>query len=171
MLSLPLIYCLLYLWREDPLKLLLPLMRPDMPPRVYPRESNYQKQKSDCDGLHGVDSVKLELCYPQILSFCGCGLKETCVRFTRQSEAMAITLWKVLQSDMVTEVRKGALQDGAWPCSPLFHFQFFSLLTLLAYSSLTPMTRHINNIKQLPTDRPMRDTITGCAWLLWCLIR
>lgn len=105
-------------------------------------------------------------CYPQILSFCGCGLKETCVRLTRQGEAMAITLWKVLQSDMGTEVHKGALQDGACPCSPLFHFQF-SLLTLLAYSSLTPMTRHINNIKQLPIDMPMRDTITGCAWLLW----
>ena len=73
------------------MRLLLPLMRPDMPPRMYPRESNYQKQKSDCDGSHGVNSVKLELYYPQILS-CVCELKETCVRFTRQSEAMAITL-------------------------------------------------------------------------------
>ena len=39
-----------------------------------------------------LNSVKLELYYPQILSFCGGGLKETCVRFTRQNEAMAITL-------------------------------------------------------------------------------
>ena len=82
-----------------------------------PWKRNAKKQ----NGFHGVakswtrlrdytelNSVKLELYYPQILSFCGCGLKETCVRFTRQNEALAITLWKVLQSDTVTEVRKGA---------------------------------------------------------------
>ena len=73
----PLIYWLLYLWKEGPWRLLLLLMRPEMAQRVCPWEPHYQKQKSDCDGLHDVDSVKLELCYPQIVSFCGCGFEFT----------------------------------------------------------------------------------------------
>lgn len=71
---------------------------------------------------------------------------------------------------MLTEIHKGALQDGACPCSPLFHVQFFfPLLTLLTHSSPTPTTRKVSSIKQLPTDLPMRHPITGRAWLLWCL--
>lgn len=128
--SLP--YWLLYLWREDPWRLLLLLWDQRCWRKCF-LESHTAKSRNLIVVVYNVwTSLSWNYVSQNPLLLClwvWVEQEELVWDLEGRNESTAITLWKLLESDMVTEICKGALQNQACPCSPLFHVQFFLPIT------------------------------------------